>query len=123
MGGLPSPEDVRQLLGPPKQTALPFNNVNQAVNPAAQSVPKSEEEQALQKNWPMFPRGPLRDYLDGFVRMHNRPPGIEGLRLVGVCAELGGFGHSSLGRVSVDGLVVVFILLLERESIAALIGF
>ncbi|CAI6091038.1 unnamed protein product, partial [Clonostachys chloroleuca] len=30
MGGLPSPEDVRQLLGPPKQTALPFNNVNQA---------------------------------------------------------------------------------------------
>ncbi|CAI6040543.1 unnamed protein product [Clonostachys chloroleuca] len=31
MGGLPSPEDVRQLLGPPKQTALPFNNVNQAV--------------------------------------------------------------------------------------------
>ncbi|CAG9954324.1 unnamed protein product [Clonostachys rosea f. rosea IK726] len=97
MGGLPSPEDVRQLLGPPKQTALPFNNVNQAVNPAAQSVPKSEEERALQKNWPMFPRGPLRDYLDGFVRMHNRPPGIEGLRLIHLFLPILPVGYGTMG--------------------------
>ncbi|VUC30821.1 unnamed protein product [Clonostachys rosea] len=85
MGGLSSPEDVRQHLEPPKHTTLPFMYVYPAANPAAgpavQAAPESEEERAVQKNWPMFPRGPLRDYLDGFVRMHNRAPGIEGLRL------------------------------------------
>ncbi|CAH0031841.1 unnamed protein product [Clonostachys rhizophaga] len=80
MGGLSSPEDVRELLGPPKQTALPCMNVPPPVN---LSVAELEAERALQKNWPMFPRGPLRDYLDAYVRMNNRAPGIEGLRLVG----------------------------------------
>uniref|UniRef100_A0A8H7NBD6 Uncharacterized protein n=1 Tax=Bionectria ochroleuca TaxID=29856 RepID=A0A8H7NBD6_BIOOC len=80
MGGLSSPEDVRELLGPPNQTALPCMNVTPPMNP---SVAESEAERALQKNWPTFPRGPLRDYLDTYIRMKYRARGIEGLRLVG----------------------------------------
>ncbi|CAG9982891.1 unnamed protein product [Clonostachys byssicola] len=112
MGGFSSPEDVRELLGPPKQTALPCMYVNPPVNSTAQSVAESEAERALQKNWPMFPRGPLRDYLDAYVRMNHRAPGIEGLRLVGVCIELGNFGHLILGKVSIDGLIDACFLLI-----------
>ncbi|CAI6091800.1 unnamed protein product [Clonostachys chloroleuca] len=96
MGGLSSPEDVRELFGPPKQTALPCMYVTPPANP---SVAEMEAERALQKNWPMFPRGPLRDHLDAYVRMNNRAPGIEGLRLVGICIEPGNSGHLIFGSV------------------------